>query len=68
MNHFKGTHHQTLCCVGDFTDRWTVKADVGRPQIIQGLDVLSALVKPNVPRFVTKYDFAPNVAIALHIL
>jgi hypothetical protein len=37
------------------------------------LDAFSVLVKTNAPplevlQFITKYDFAPNVAAALHIL
>jgi hypothetical protein len=40
---------------------------------MEELDVLSVLVKTNAPPlevlwFITKYDFAPNVAVALHIL
>jgi hypothetical protein len=41
--------------------------------MMEELDELSVLVKTNAPplevlQFMTKYDFAPNVAVAMHIL
>jgi hypothetical protein len=41
--------------------------------MMEELDALSVLVKTNAPplevlQFITKYDFAPNVAVVLHIL
>jgi hypothetical protein len=41
--------------------------------MLEELDALSVLVKTNAPplevlQFITKYDFAPNAAVALHIL
>jgi hypothetical protein len=41
--------------------------------MMEELDALSVLVKTNTPtlevlQFITKYDFAPNVAVALHII
>jgi hypothetical protein len=55
------------------TNRQTGEADIDGLQMMEELDVLSVLVKTNAPplevlRFITKYDFAPNVAVALHIL
>jgi hypothetical protein len=55
------------------TDRQTDEADIDGLQMMEELDVLSVLVKTNatpleVLRFIAKYDFAPNVAVALRIL
>jgi hypothetical protein len=55
------------------TDRQTREADIDGLQMMEELDALSVLVKTNAPplevlRFITKYDFAPNVAVALRIL
>jgi hypothetical protein len=55
------------------TDRQTGDADTDGLQMMEELDALSVLVKTNaspleVLQFITKYDFAPNVAAALRIL
>jgi hypothetical protein len=55
------------------TDKQTDKADTDGLQMMEQLDALSVLVKTNaqpleVLQFITKYDFSPNVAVALHIL
>jgi hypothetical protein len=49
------------------TDRQTGEADIDGLQMMGELDALSVLVKTNalpleVLQFITKYDFAPNVA------
>jgi hypothetical protein len=55
------------------TDKQTGEADIDGLQMMEELDVLSVLVKTDAPllevlQFIAKYDFAPNVAAALHIL
>jgi hypothetical protein len=52
------------------TDRQTGEADIDELQMIEELDALSVLVKTNAPplevlQFITEYDFAPSVAVAL---
>jgi hypothetical protein len=55
------------------TDKQTREADIDVLQMMEELDVLSVLVKTNAPplevlQFMTKYDFTPNVAVALRII
>jgi hypothetical protein len=55
------------------TDKQTGEADIDGLQMMEELDALSVLIKSDAPplevlRFITKYDFAPNVAVALRIL
>jgi hypothetical protein len=55
------------------TDKQTGETDIDGLQTMEELDALSVLVKIKAPplevlQFITKYDFAPNVAVALHIL
>jgi hypothetical protein len=54
------------------TGKQTGEADIDGQQMMEELDVLSVLVKTNDPplevlQFITKYDFAPSVAVALRI-
>jgi hypothetical protein len=55
------------------TDIQTGEADIDGLQMAEELDALSVLVKTDAPplevlQFINKYDFEPNVAVALHIL
>jgi hypothetical protein len=55
------------------TDKQAGEADIDGLQMMDELDALCVLVKTNAPpsevlQFLTKYDFTPNVAVALHVL
>jgi hypothetical protein len=68
--------HLTKHCVdlqAVLTDKQSGEADIDGLQMMDELDALCVLVKTNAPpsevlQFITKYDFAPNVAAALPIL
>jgi hypothetical protein len=74
MKHVK--NHLMKYCVdlqALLTDKQSGEADINGLQMMEELDVLSVLVKTNTPslevlQFITKYDFAPNVAVAVCIL
>jgi hypothetical protein len=67
--------HLTKHCVdlqALLTDRQTDEADIDGLQTMEELDALSVLVKTKAPplevlQFITKYDFAHNVAYSFDI-